>query len=62
MCYIVILSLYFIIIYTYTHVYSARFFKSLNELQLIGMVSEFGSSRRKRKSVERFNLSDSLEV
>ena len=48
--------------FCYLRFYSARFFKSLNELQLIGMVSEFGRSRRKRKSVERLNLSDSLEV
>lgn len=39
---------------------TARFFKSLNELQLIGMVSEFGRSRRKRKFVDRFNITDSL--
>jgi hypothetical protein len=40
----------------------ARFFKSLNELQLIGMVSEFGKSRRKRKFVDRFNITDTLEL
>lgn len=41
--------------------HAARFFKALNELQLIGMVSEFGRSKRKRKFVDRFNITDNLE-
>lgn len=43
-----------------TPLITARFFKSLNELQLIGMVSEFGRSRRKRRFVDRFNITDTL--
>jgi hypothetical protein len=38
----------------------SRFFKAVHELQLVGMVSEFGDSKRKRRSVDRFNLTDSL--
>ena len=41
--------------------HTARFFKALHELQLIGMVSEFGRSRRRRKFVDRFNITDTLE-
>ena len=40
--------------------HTARFFKALNELQLIGMVSEFGRSKRRRKFVDRYNMTDSL--
>lgn len=42
-------------------VHTARFFKALNELQLIGMVSEFGRSKRRRKFVDRLNITDTLE-
>ncbi len=50
------------IIWRFNYFFRARFFKAVNELQLVGMFTEFGSSRKKRRQIERLNIHDSLEL